>query len=66
LNSLLGQEIAISSKMPGKTQQIFYFGIESANSYFIDTPGYGFARIAAKEKDEFRKLMGKYLMNSHK
>jgi GTP-binding protein len=52
--------------MPGKTQQIFYFGLDFGQAYFVDTPGYGFARIQMSEKEEFKKLMGKYLSFSNK
>ena len=44
---------------PGKTIHVNYFTIDS-KCYFVDLPGYGFAKVSAKEKERWGKLMEDY------
>ncbi len=44
---------------PGKTIHVNYFTIDS-KCYLVDLPGYGFAKVAQKEKDRWGKLMEEY------
>ena len=44
---------------PGKTIHVNYFTIDKA-AYFVDLPGYGFAKVSQKEKDRWAKLMEDY------
>ena len=44
---------------PGKTIHVNYFTIDS-KCYFVDLPGYGFAKVAQKEKERWGKLMEDY------
>ena len=44
---------------PGKTIHVNYFTIDS-RCYFVDLPGYGFAKVSQKEKDRWGKLMEDY------
>ena len=44
---------------PGKTIHDNYFTIDS-RCYFVDLPGYGFAKVSQKEKDRWGKLMEDY------
>jgi len=44
---------------PGKTIHVNYFTVDS-QCYFVDLPGYGFAKVSAKEKERWGKLMEDY------
>ena len=44
---------------PGKTIHVNYFTIDKA-CYFVDLPGYGFAKVSEKEKARWGKLMEDY------
>ena len=44
---------------PGKTIHVNYFTVDS-KCYFVDLPGYGFAKVAEKEKARWGKLMEDY------
>lgn len=51
------------SHKPGKTLEINYFLINGA-SYFVDLPGYGYARVDPVEKEKLQKLIVWYLTAS--
>ncbi|GMQ94898.1 MAG: ribosome biogenesis GTP-binding protein YihA/YsxC [Patescibacteria group bacterium] len=68
INSLLGRKNLVkSSSVPGKTREINFFlvhyndGEASKEIYFVDLPGYGFAKLPAKVREKLRKLMYWYL-----
>ena len=44
---------------PGKTIHVNYFTVDN-KCYFVDLPGYGFAKVSAKEKERWGKLMEDY------
>lgn len=44
---------------PGKTIHVNYFTIDKT-CYFVDLPGYGFAKVSQAEKDRWAKLMESY------
>lgn len=44
---------------PGKTIHVNYFTVDS-QCYFVDLPGYGFAKVSQKEKERWSKLMEDY------
>ena len=44
---------------PGKTIHVNYFTIDKC-CYFVDLPGYGFAKVSQKEKERWGKLMEDY------
>ena len=44
---------------PGKTIHVNYFTVDS-KCYFVDLPGYGFAKVSASEKARWGKLMEDY------
>ncbi|MBO4938315.1 MAG: YihA family ribosome biogenesis GTP-binding protein [Oscillospiraceae bacterium] len=44
---------------PGKTIHVNYFTIDQ-KCYFVDLPGYGFAKVSQAEKDRWGKLMEDY------
>ena len=44
---------------PGKTIHVNYFTIDK-KCYFVDLPGYGYAKVSQAEKDRWGKLMEAY------
>ena len=65
LNMLLNKRgIAKVSKTPGKTKLINYFLINEA-LYFVDLPGYGYAKLSKKNKLEINKTTQSYFKNRH-
>ena len=44
---------------PGKTIHVNYFTIDKC-CYFVDLPGYGYAKVSQQEKDRWGKLMENY------
>ncbi len=44
---------------PGKTIHVNYFTIDKS-CYFVDLPGYGFAKVSQAEKDRWGRLMEDY------
>jgi len=60
INKLLNRKnIARVSSRPGKTIHINYFLIDEL-AYFVDLPGYGYARVAKTEQARWGKLMEVY------
>lgn len=60
LASLKG--LARISSSPGRTQAINFFLI-SDRAYFVDLPGYGYAKVPKKIRDEWRPMVESYLGN---
>jgi len=61
MNSLLGvRGLARTSSTPGRTQLINFFLINEA-FYFVDLPGYGYARVPTDVKREWGPMVEKYL-----
>ena len=61
LNKLAGQhKLARVSRTPGRTRAVNLFLI-NRRLYFVDLPGYGYARAAKTERDEWAALMAAYL-----
>jgi GTP-binding protein len=61
INSLLGvQGLARTSSTPGRTQLINFFLINNA-FYFVDLPGYGYARVPRDVKRLWGPMVEKYL-----
>ena len=44
---------------PGKTIHVNYFTVDK-QCYFVDLPGYGYAKVSQSEKDRWGKLMEDY------
>ena len=60
INKLLNRKnIARVSSSPGKTVHINYFLIDNS-AYFVDLPGYGYAKVSKTERDRWSKLMEVY------
>jgi GTP-binding protein len=61
INSLLGvRGLARTSSTPGRTQLINFFLINNA-FYFVDLPGYGYARAPSRVTREWGPMVEKYL-----
>jgi GTP-binding protein len=64
LNALLHRKNLVKiSSTPGKTQLINFFIINSS-FYFVDLPGYGFARVPRAITDAWAPMIEGYLKNS--
>ena len=50
------KNLAITSKKPGKTKFINHFLINS-RWHLVDLPGYGYASVSKKTKNEFKKII---------
>ncbi len=61
LNRLLNRkQLAKTSRTPGKTTNLNYFLINNA-LYFVDLPGYGYARRSHQERQRWGRLIEAYL-----
>ncbi len=64
LNSLTGsKKLAITSKTPGRTKEINVFLINDTH-YFMDLPGYGFAKAGGATLEKLSDLIFWYLFES--
>lgn len=62
LNCLTNQrQLAKTSKTPGRTRLINIFTLNDENQRLIDLPGYGFAKVSQKIKQEWQKNLAHYL-----
>lgn len=63
INSVLNRKnIAHVSGNPGKTQTLNFYMINN-EFYFVDVPGYGYARVSKKERELFGAMIEEYLLN---
>ena len=63
INALLNRKnLARTSNVPGKTQQMNYYSI-GETAFFVDLPGYGYAKVPKKERERWGKNIREYLMN---
>ena len=63
INTLLNRRnFARTSQTPGKTRTINFFLINN-EFYFVDLPGYGYAKIAKSEKEKWGVIMERYLQD---
>lgn len=61
LNSLTNNKgLARTSKTPGRTQEINVFLINDSH-YFMDLPGYGYAKLSGTAREKLYKLINWYL-----
>ena len=60
INRLLQRKnFARVGEKPGKTIHVNYFTIDN-KCYFVDLPGYGYAKVSQSEKERWGKLMENY------
>lgn len=61
INGLLNRKsFARTSQTPGKTRTINFYLINE-EFYFVDLPGYGYAKVSKSEKDKWGEIMERYL-----
>jgi len=61
INAIVNRKnIARTSNVPGKTQQMNYYQI-GEDCYFVDLPGYGFAKVPKRERDRWGRSIRTYL-----
>ncbi len=64
MNRLLGRKgLARTSRSPGRTRLVNYFAI-NRRFYFVDLPGYGFAKASRDERQRWAELMNEYFEGS--
>jgi GTP-binding protein len=63
INKLINRKnLARTSSKPGKTQTINFYRINDA-FYFVDVPGYGYAKVSKTEREKWGKMMEEYFIN---
>jgi GTP-binding protein len=61
INALTGQKkLAFTSNTPGRTQTINFYRVDEA-FYFVDLPGYGYARVPKEFAGQWKILIDEYL-----
>lgn len=66
INALMNRKsLARTSSQPGKTQTINFYNIND-ELYFVDLPGYGYARANEAVKAQWGKMIENYLHKSKK
>ncbi len=64
INALMNRKAyARTSAQPGKTQTINFYNINDA-LYYVDLPGYGYAKVAQSEKEKWGRMVERYLHRS--
>lgn len=64
INGLLNRKsLARTSSSPGKTQTINFYNINK-ELYFVDLPGYGYAKVSMEIRNKWGKMIEKYLNTS--
>jgi GTP-binding protein len=62
INALLNRKnLAKTGATPGKTRQINFYNIDDV-LYFVDLPGYGYAKVSKGEKRSWGELADTYLL----
>lgn len=64
INALVNRKsYARTSSEPGKTQTINFYNIND-ELYFVDLPGYGYAKVSHEIKAKWGKMIERYLLSS--
>ena len=64
INGLLNRKsLARTSSSPGKTQTINFYNINK-ELYFVDLPGYGYAKVSQEIRNKWGKMIERYLHSS--
>jgi GTP-binding protein len=63
INCLISRKnLARTSSQPGKTQTLNYYKVNQ-DLYFVDLPGYGYAKVSKTKREQWGKFIESYLMN---
>ena len=61
INTLIGRKsLARTSSNPGKTQTLNFYKIEE-QLFFVDVPGYGYARVSKTQREIWGEMIQEYL-----
>ena len=70
INALIGcKGLAHTSNTPGRTQTINFYRVANGPTtgagacYFVDLPGYGYARVSRRQSETWKQLLENYLLN---
>ncbi|MGC2424307.1 MAG: ribosome biogenesis GTP-binding protein YihA/YsxC [Nitrospirota bacterium] len=64
INSMVNRRgLVRTSSTPGKTREINFFLI-NGSFYFVDLPGFGFARVPGKVQETWGEMIEQYLLDS--
>lgn len=64
INALMNRRsLARTSSQPGKTQTINFYNINDA-FYYVDLPGYGYAKVSKQERDRWGRLIEAWFADS--
>lgn len=65
INSLSKKKnVAKTSSTPGKTRSLNFYLVEN-KFHLVDLPGYGYAKVSLKAKEEWQKLIKNYFYESN-
>lgn len=60
-NTLINRRnFAHTSGQPGKTQTLNFYNVED-QLFFVDVPGYGYAKVSKKQREDFGQMIESYL-----
>ncbi|MCT4378440.1 YihA family ribosome biogenesis GTP-binding protein [Leuconostoc falkenbergense] len=60
-NTLINRKnFARTSSQPGKTQTLNFYNVED-QLYFVDVPGYGYAKVSKKQREAFGHMIEEYI-----
>ncbi|MGG1515748.1 ribosome biogenesis GTP-binding protein YihA/YsxC [Paenibacillus oryzisoli] len=63
INCLISRKnLARTSSQPGKTQTLNYYKVNE-DLYFVDLPGYGYAKVSKTKREEWGKFIEGYLLH---
>lgn len=61
INAFLGRRnLARTSSAPGKTQTLNFYQVNNS-FYLVDVPGYGYAKVSKKQREQFGQMIQDYL-----
>ena len=64
INTLMQRKsLARTSQAPGKTQTINYYKVNDS-LYFVDLPGYGYAKVSQELRQKWGKMIERYITTS--
>lgn len=64
INGLINRKsLARTSSQPGKTQTINFYNVNK-NLYFVDLPGYGYAKVSKSVQEKWGDMIERYLQTS--
>ena len=64
INTIMQRKsLARTSQAPGKTQTINYYKVNDS-LYFVDLPGYGYAKVSQELRQKWGKMIERYITSS--